>query len=614
MIQYSIDAELPGVRSHRATIPLGCTTSDRDFLCGGTFDVSFSAPRRFCAPSFLLLNNLLPMASLAVSLLIAAPAQAGRWEVSLQATGKDTVTVNGQTTTYTWPDAAFYAGGPAICDYEPQPYEQCDYSTISATITPILTWTPDNAGDNSQPSISVVVQTYVDTGAESSDGLDPLEVDDGFNDQVLGDDDHFEFPDDGFYLWQGGFDGYHVCASWGGHWQVKQNPNAASTVKLDPVTMSASGGGEQWLASTGVSLSVTAYPVTAIPSGAILGATGNWDILVGQNCIPYLSIPGLPSSITVGWPAWTVSGDTFTSFDIGSGQDTGQAIPYPDPNANISVNPPAENPTFFWKDSNSSGTPETVSGWAILYTDAAGGLSPNPNVPPSAEIGSVSASVKVQVHRPDVYSTPEARGAGLVANPLLGTVGIDTGHMDVVSNDPSGNLFGYDLQIAVVTPDLFTQGGTAYGNWAWLQLCQLDVTQGGSGTQMAVPELDSSFPYNNGAGAANGTPGPTYDARRSKDGNLMYQEFTDSPDDGWGYLDTALSFDNNFGLYVMYEPPDAGNGINYVPMDMYKWEFEASMTRSGLSGNWTPNPPGFVKDLGSAPDPNYPSWTSKFAP
>ena len=204
------------------------------------------------------------------------------------------------------------------------------------------------------------------------------------------------------------------------------------------------------------------------------------------------------------------------------------------------------------------------------------------------------------------------------ANSQLGTVGIDASNTDVVSNDPSGNSYGYELQIAVVTPDLFTQGGTEFGSWGWLQLCQLNVTQGGTGTRMAVPELDSSFPYNNTAGVANGVPGSTNNPQRLKNGNPAYSAFTDSPDEQynnyWLNYDLGLSFDNNFNLYVMYEPPDSGTGVNYVPVDMYKWEFEASMTRPSLSGSWTPNPPGSVKDLGSAPYPSYPYWTSKFSP
>ena len=399
--------------------------------------------------------------------------------------------------------------------------------------------------------------------------------------------------------------------------------NGGAVISLPAVNASASASVSPYeQASTNVSYTVNAYPVSIIPGGATKDSSGNWNILVGQNCAPYLSIPGLPSAITVGWPTWTVSGDTFTSFDIGSGQSTGQAIPFPDPNANISVNPPAENPTFFWKDSNGSGSPETISASAILYTDAAGGLSPNPNVPPSAEIGAVSASAQVQVYRPDVYSTPPTVGPhgvlGNSVNPQLGTVGINTGSNEVISNDPSGNSSGYYLQIAVVTPDLFTQGGTKFGNWGWLQLCQLNITQGGNGTQMAVPELDSSFPYNNTAGVANGVPGPTYGAQLTNNGSPAYEGFDDSPSEQYyNYFlryDTAFSFDNNFHLYVMYEPPDAGNGVNYVPVDMYQWEFEASMTRPGLNGLWTPNPPGSVKDLGSAPYPNYPTWTSQYSP
>jgi len=413
-------------------------------------------------------------------------------------------------------------------------------------------------------------------------------------------------------------------------WSV-QSPAGDGSVSLTCTSSSAftgNSGTVGWygappcangIVSLGYSANV--YPVTVSLVGTTLDSLHNSNILVGQNCTPYLNIPGLPSSITVGWPTWSVSGDTFTSFYISAGQSTGWAVPFPDPSANLSLNPPPANPTFFWKDANISGFPETVQGSAVLYNTPLGALY-NPNLPPSAQIGTVTASKKVQIQRPDVYSTPPTVGPHGVleptVNPMLGTVGINTGTSEVVSNDPSGNGSGYYLQIAVATPDLFTQGETKFGNWAWLQLCQLDVTQGGNGTQMATPELDSSFPYNNAGSVANGVPGSTYDAQLSSNGNPAYDGFDDSPSEQYyNYFlryDTALSFDNNFHIYVMYEPPDVGNGANYVPVDMYNWEFTASMTRSGLSGSWTPNPPGLVKDLGSAPYPQYPTWTSKYSP
>jgi hypothetical protein len=393
--------------------------------------------------------------------------------------------------------------------------------------------------------------------------------------------------------------------------------NGGAVITLPTVDASASASVSPYeQASASVSYTVNAYPVTVIPSGAILGGTGNWNILVGQNCIPYLSIPGLPSAITVGWPTWTVSGDTFTSFDIGSGQNTGQAIPFPNPNANISVNPPPENPTFFWKDSNISGNPETISGWANLYTDAAGGLSPNPNVSPSAEIGTVSASAQVQVWEPEEYTTPPSSTPGTpAANPVLGTPGLvptSAGSGTIESGTNGAN--GFSFAASVVTPSLFTAGGNSPGYWAWLQLVQVNEMQGSNGTQMASPVLDSSFPYATSGSTANGVPAAPYTASPSSAGNPVYNLFTDTPDFPYYGYQTAVVAADAFHLYVMYQPPDSGTGVNWVPLDVYAWAFNCDMTRPNVFSNWTPNPPGSVVYVGGTSNPSYPSWSDKYAP
>lgn len=353
------------------------------------------------------------------------------------------------------------------------------------------------------------------------------------------------------------------------------------------------------------SITISTYPVALSLQGTTKGTGGSDNILIGQTCPTSLDVINRPSGLTMDTPQWTIAGDVFTSFNISSDQSTGVAIPYPDPSR---AGSPLIQPWFYWKSTGaiSGATPETVSAKAFVR-DASG-----------SSIGTITGTKTINVWVPDEYDTPLGTNGNYAVNPKLGTVGIDTSHAEVVSNDPSGNSGGYDLQASVVTPDLFTSGGTVFGDWAWLQLCQLDVTQGGAGTQMAAPELDSSFPYNTGGSAANGVPGVSYDAKKSSKGNPVYNLFSDSPSEGWNdyflHYDTVFAFNNNFGLYVMYQPPDAGYGVNWVPVSLYKWSFSASMTRSGLNGTWTPNPPGTVANYGRTDYPNYPSWTSKFAP
>ena len=561
-------------------------------------------PRRFFAPSFLCL-----LVSLTVSLLcVLPPAHAGQY-VLASCTGGG-------------------AGGNPLTGYYTNSsiYIRADPSGNTATsltasiggtgsdapgpLVATLQWQPSNASDLPPPAL--IIRHYCDAvwiwgGAGDGTGT-------GAADNDLGSPARVQSWVVGGSVDCQGY-GYTVISAPGLSPKVTLNPSAKLTVKSGVKRGAYAGGGPkfQW--------HFDVYPVTLTLGGTTKDSSGKDNILVGQNCSPHLNILGLPSGVYVGWPTWSVSGGTYTSFDIGAGQNTGSTTPFPDPIWNISVNPPPANPTFFWKDANIAGTPETVQGSAVLYNTILGTLY-NPSLPPSAQIGTVTASKKVKVYRPDVYSTPQTVGPHGVLensiNPQLGTVGINTGNHEVASNDPSGNSSGYYLKIAVATPSLFTQGQTVFGNWGWLQLCQLNVTQGGNGTQMAVPKLDSSFPYNNTGGVANGVPGLTYDARLLSNGSPAYDAFDDSPSEQYyDYFlryDTALSFDNNFHLYVIYGPPDAGNGVNYVPVNRYDWEFTASMTRSGLNGIWTPNPPGSVKNIGSAPYPEYPTWTSKYSP
>lgn len=272
---------------------------------------------RFCASLLLILA----LASL-------QPAQAGHWEVSLQSTGQDTVTVDGQTTSYPWPDVTSYAGGPAICDFEDYHDSQCDASTINATITPTLTWTPDSATDASTPPTAVLVQIYVETGAEAGNLAD-LQVNDGFNDPLAGDD--VELPDDGFYYWQGGFNDSPVCASYGTHWVVKLNPSAANVIGIDPITMSASGGGEQWDASTGVGLYVQAFPITIAAPDPLgrpdLGDGKNQYVYGAQQPDGFLYVPGAIQAVGASHDAmeWLIGGNPI----VGSGDQVDLKIENP---------------------------------------------------------------------------------------------------------------------------------------------------------------------------------------------------------------------------------------------------------------------------------------------
>ena len=283
------------------------------------------------------------------------------------------------------------------------------------------------------------------------------------------------------------------------------------------------------------------------------------------------------------------------------------------------------DPTFYWKDNGltSGFAPETITATAALYTDPAGALSQNPVLPADAYIGTVTATKTVNVWTPNEYDTPVSPANGGVLtntpNPQFGTVGIDAGNNHVVSNDPSGNPEGFSLSASVVTPDFFSKGGTSYGGWAFLQTCQLNVTQGGgiNPSQMTSPQLDSSFPYDIHADTPNGIPGIIFDAEKTQYGNINYQALNDHPDEGWTNFPfpcTAFAFNNHFNTYVMYQPPNTGYGINWVPLDLYAWGYSASITRPNSNSPWSPTALGPVTNGGKTPNPHYPTWSDKFSP
>ena len=320
------------------------------------------APRRLCAPS-----SLPVMASLAVTLVLsfAFPAEAGTyvWQIK-DATGKVTAqspVYSGGTFTYTGSARGNNPGGQLLpfafnsADgyYEDTisngcvPDAQGKATTCSTTLTgsPLTAkfiWQPAYPGEPPPASVVVCQSSYAEGNTQYASGncVITYKCNDGLSGSITG---------------GAGTDvGSPICKDT--KWSV-QSPAADGSVTLTCSSSSAFTGNSGTVGQNGsppcangivwLGYSAAVYPVTVNLTGTTLDSLHKSNILVGQNCTPYLNVPGLPPGITVGWPTWSVSGDTFTSFDIGAGQSTGQATPFPDPNANISLAPPIENPTFF---------------------------------------------------------------------------------------------------------------------------------------------------------------------------------------------------------------------------------------------------------------------------
>ena len=215
------------------------------------------------------------------------------------------------------------------------------------------------------------------------------------------------------------------------------------------------------------SVSFAVYPASITLQGTTkFGSQDN--ILIGQNCIASLDIFNLPAALTMGTPTWSIPGDVFTAFNISSDQSSGDAVPYPDTSQALPI-----QPEFYWRDNGAltGSVTKIISATAPIYSNSG-----------ATYIGEIAATKPVNVWVPDEYDTPPGSHGNYAPNPQLGTVGFGTGEdaKYVISNDPSGNTDGIDLQASVVTPALFTASGHGFGNWAWLQQCQIDETQGGN--------------------------------------------------------------------------------------------------------------------------------------
>ena len=568
----------------------------------------FRAPHRRCASSPVRLN--LAILSLIMPLLLLSPTvHAGTytWQTT-NANGRVTAqspTYTGGTLTTT-PNGTIYpfalnryvqdgiyrgttTGG---CSSDGYGYATAGALTAFGPLTAKFTWKPDYPGD--LPPQCVIMQQNCSVGATNMRTGGNVEisciVDDGLGGGDFGD-----------------FSGAYSSSTQYSVKSVEEDGSVSVTCSPSAIYSANTGAGPASFAAlaVGISYSATVSPVHISLLGTTKNSSNGDNILVGQNCRAILSADSRPSELTFGYPTWAIPGNTYTEFNIGPNQSSGNATDWnltygP---LNIAGNSPEIEPYFYWGDNGClhGSAPFTVVATAPLnYT--------NGNT--SVTIGYVYASKNINVWTPELDDTPLATGGQtFAANPELGVVGLEDGRV----KSATGGAVGFFFEASVVTPSLFTLGGD-FGAWAWLQLVKINQTQGSNGTQMADLELDSSFPYNTGGGAGNGLPGTPMSASPSRIGGPVYNAFPDTPDAPYYLYQNAVTFDDSFSLYVMYKPPDAGFGANWVPLYLYNWDFSCNMSRSTALSSWTPNPPGSVTFGGGHPHPDYPTWNAKFPP
>jgi hypothetical protein len=515
-----------------------------------------SAPRRLCAPSFVLL-----MASLAFSLIACPDAHAGTytWTTTNPTTGAviaQSPTFTGGTVTVVSsgpkpitksppPPPAFttsngvYAGGGGCMTTSVPPLAGPGSVTIPANpIVATFTWQPA-AGQTSTtdpPPPAVIVQqnctaqwdaeTVTGTatpGGTANRGLPGATVSPtiGVNGMVLG-------------VTSSGV-AYSVVTTPGGSFSVPaQGSQFTPTASFTPT---AGNGAEDGGAS--VSYQVQAFPVIVTPSGSLGGAikdsSGSYNILVGQYCAA--SLVGIPLNCTVSNYQWGVTGPTFQTW-----QSQTPAIGNNPANLDASYEVdgpgPLTNPTASWYWNERLTTSEVVSCSATV-------------TPPAGQGGSftVNATTPILVYRPNWTAT--GVGGYVKVRLLSGTI-YEIMAGPTATQLANGLMGGMNFTATVTSPNTSLFGN---GSLGLAQLC----TPGRSFTS-----AQGDYTY-----SQNGQEGSDGDYPYGWNVNGPVYQTDDLPGNGLAdYLMANFTMQDQFEDFLMYYAPGS---VQAVPLAHFTW-------------------------------------------
>ncbi len=196
--------------------------------------------------------------------------------------------------------------------------------------------------------------------------------------------------------------------------------------------------------SSGVQWTVSASPVI-LTLGGTTKVNGSDNILIGQGCTGNISA----GPFTLSKFQWSVSGETFKSFVMGTTPGTLLTNPKPYGRVNYltSADTTSPNPQWFWKKGADFGAPQTVSCTATASING-------------TAIGTVIGSKTVSVWQPYNFFGPNAGGVS-----LTGTA------------TPDQSILGHITWVgAVGTPDLFASYWGTKGIWQFTQICNISNT------------------------------------------------------------------------------------------------------------------------------------------
>jgi hypothetical protein len=344
-------------------------------------------------------------------------------------------------------------------------------------------------------------------------------------------------------------------------------------------------------ADSSLSYTAAATPVILTLSGTTKDSNGD-NILIGQGCTGTVSA----APFTLSNYVWAVPGLVFKDFVVAPDQSSAQANP---------VSPSAwstPSPLWHWiRD-------ETVT--VSAQADASiNGIF----------VGRVSAQKLVKIWAP-YYAFKNMAGPVSVDN-RDGTLelyagGPHTGTLGSGGWDPPGMKNGG----RVGTPDMFRAPGV--GLWQFVQIAHPGrwyyTMDGGTSSMISFrydghTGLDNFYPYP----ALSGSYIPPYPANSADlpttGPAIPTYWMEDSPGSTLNDYYYRYRVDESFDDFMMYEPPDAGQGSEWVPLHLFQWKWQADISQIGTSWliDWTPSPPGYVSNLSSVRWTSHPFWQEK---
>jgi hypothetical protein len=350
-----------------------------------------------------------------------------------------------------------------------------------------------------------------------------------------------------------------------------------------------------------VTINVVATPVNIVLTGTTV-ANGLYNILVGQRCSASwtpISVGGRVYATLSGWQ-WSVPGQVFGKFNVATDQSWGYA-------SNLYTDPDWIKASAQWCWSKDETQTISCTAQATDFNGKA--------------IGTVTGQAQVKIWAPDYLFKPSS---GPVSVGSINPSGSGGPRYSLYAGGTAKGSGSWDPPGAhnggrVSTPNLFRSASAGAGLWQFVQLISpgrweywydaFGISHMSALNYDGQQLLDNQWPY------PYGSPPPYLadSVDQSPSPNTPTYWMEDSP---WTQLDDAeyrYRVDESFVDYMMYLPPNSGNGSEWVPLHMYSWKWQADITRTGTTWplGWSPAPPGYTSNLSSARATTHPAWQYK---